>query len=89
LLDAASPTKSIVGAYLNYIDPYLPDWQTMYYRDHGNRLREIQSKYDPTWFFRFPQGIPPYQQQQQSSHARQSTNTNIRTMTCLLLSAMI
>ena len=63
LLDAAAPTKSIVGAYLNYIDPYLRDWQTMYYRHHWDRLREIQTKWDPTWYFRFPQGIPPYDQQ--------------------------
>jgi len=59
LLNAAAPTKSIVGAYLNYIDPYLQDWQLMYYRDHWDRLREIKSKWDPTWCFRFPQGIPP------------------------------
>lgn len=60
LIDAAAPTNSIVGAYLNYIDPYLPNWQKMYYRDHWDRLREIQTKWDPTWYFRFPQGIPPY-----------------------------
>lgn len=59
LFDAAAPTKSIPGAYLNYIDPYLPDWERMYYRDHWDRLREINTKWDPTWYFRFPQGIPP------------------------------
>ncbi|CAF1060381.1 unnamed protein product [Didymodactylos carnosus] len=62
LRNAAAPTQSIVGAYLNYIDPYLPDWQTMYYRNHWERLREINTKWDPTWYFRFPQGIPPNNQ---------------------------
>lgn len=62
LIDAAAPTKSIVGAYINYIDPYLPNWETMYYRDYWDRLRQIATKWDPTWYFRFPQGIPPYPQ---------------------------
>jgi hypothetical protein len=59
LLDAAAPTQSIAGSYLNYIDPYLPNWEAMYYRNNWNRLREIKAKWDPTWYFRFPQGIPP------------------------------
>ena len=59
LLNAATPTESIVGSYLNYIDPYLQDWQSMYYRNHWDRLREMKTKWDPTWYFRFPQGIPP------------------------------
>ncbi|CAM2728288.1 unnamed protein product [Rotaria socialis] len=59
LIDAAAPTKSIVGAYINHIDPYLRDWQTMYYRNNWDRLRDVQTKWDPTWYFRFPRGIPP------------------------------
>ena len=31
----------------------------MYYRHHWDRLREIKTRWDPTWYFRFPQGIPP------------------------------
>jgi hypothetical protein len=62
LIDAAAPTQSIVGAYVNYIDPYLPNWEIMYYRNYWNRLREIKTKWDPNWYFRFPQGIPPYNQ---------------------------
>ncbi len=58
LFNAAVPTQSIVGSYLNYIDPYLQNWQTMYYRHHWNRLREIKTRWDPTGYFRFPQGIP-------------------------------
>ncbi|CAF1155179.1 unnamed protein product [Didymodactylos carnosus] len=82
LIDAAAPTKSIVGAYLNYIDPYLPNWQTMYYRNHWDRLREIQTKWDPTWYFRFPQGIPPYKQQ---SNAYKLTNKNMVTIGSLIM----
>ncbi|CAF1604696.1 unnamed protein product [Rotaria magnacalcarata] len=63
LLNAAAPTQSIVGAYLNYIDPYMPNWQSMYYRNNWNRLREIKTIWDPTWYFRFPQGIPPITRQ--------------------------
>jgi hypothetical protein len=74
LIDAAAPTQSIVGSYINYIDPYLPDWETMYYRNHWDRLREITTKWDPTWYFRFPQGIPPYNQQ---SSVCKLTNTNM------------
>jgi hypothetical protein len=66
LLTAAEPTQSIAGAYLNYIDPYLKDWQAMYYRDEWDRLREIKTIWDPTWYFRFPQGIPPNTQQSNS-----------------------
>ena len=62
LINAAAPTQSIVGAYVNYIDPYLQDWQTMYYRNYWTRLQEIKTKWDPTWYFRFPQGIPPLHQ---------------------------
>ncbi|CAF0941587.1 unnamed protein product [Rotaria sordida] len=82
LIDAAAPSKSIVGAYLNYIDPYLRDWQKMYYRNHWDRLREIQTKWDPTWYFRFPQGIPPYNQQSNDS---QLTNRSVVTIGSLIM----
>jgi hypothetical protein len=59
LFDAARSTSSVVGAYLNYIDPYMDNWQTLYYRHHWDRLRDIVGRWDPGWYFRFPQGIPP------------------------------
>jgi hypothetical protein len=62
LLNAAAPTQSIVGSYLNYIDPYMKDWQSMYYRHQWDQLREVKTKWDPTGYFRFPQGIPPITQ---------------------------
>ena len=64
---AALPTSSIVGAYLNYIDPYMENWQTLYYRQHWDRLREIKARWDPNWYFRFPQGIPPIRNQSEVS----------------------
>ncbi|CAF3424642.1 unnamed protein product [Rotaria sp. Silwood1] len=74
LMNAAAPTTSIVGAYLNYIDPYLNNWQKLYYRDHWERLRDIKSRWDPTWYFRFPQGIPPSNTQ---SDLSSSGNMNV------------
>ena len=52
-------SSNVVGAYLNYIDPYMDQWQTLYYRQNWGRLREIKGQWDPKWYFRFPQGIPP------------------------------
>ena len=83
LWNAASPTSSIVGAYLNYIDPYMDNWQTLYYRQHWQQLREIKGKWDPTWYFRFPQGIPPNNSQ---SEASSSGGRNLMTDLLLLLS---
>ncbi len=54
LIDAAAPTQNIVGAYINYINPYLLNWEIMHYRNNWDRLREIKKKWDPIWYFRFP-----------------------------------
>jgi hypothetical protein len=35
----------------------------MYYRNHWNRLRQVQTKCVANWYFHFPHGIPPYHQQ--------------------------
>jgi hypothetical protein len=45
------------GAYLNYIDPLLVDWQTKYYRQSYERLVETKSHWDPTGHFDFQQGV--------------------------------
>jgi FAD/FMN-containing dehydrogenase len=45
------------GAYVNYIDPALPDWMNAYYGDNAGRLREIARTYDPDNAFGFPQGV--------------------------------
>ncbi|CAF0803247.1 unnamed protein product [Adineta steineri] len=86
LIDAAASTHSIPGAYLNYIDPYLPNWEKMYYRNNWERLREINTKYDPTWYFRFPQGIPPYFSESNISNIN---NNNIIVMAILIIILII
>jgi FAD/FMN-containing dehydrogenase len=47
------------GAYQNFVDPSLADWQKAYYGDNLAKLRRIKSQIDPTGVFQFAQGIPP------------------------------
>lgn len=46
-------------AYQNYIDPGLRGWQQAYYAGNLSRLRRVKQSYDPDFFFRFAQAIPP------------------------------
>jgi hypothetical protein len=45
------------GAYLNYIDPLLEDWQTKYYGNRYERLVKIKDYWDPMKQFHFQQAI--------------------------------
>jgi FAD/FMN-containing dehydrogenase len=45
------------GAYFNYTDPGLRNWQTAYYGSNYQRLLRIRRAIDPHHYFNFPQAI--------------------------------
>ncbi|KAH8925430.1 Glucooligosaccharide oxidase [Atractiella rhizophila] len=44
-----------IGGYLNYIDPYLDNWQELYFSEQYDRLLSLEKIYDPTGIFVKPQ----------------------------------
>ncbi|HEY0729525.1 MAG TPA: BBE domain-containing protein, partial [Pyrinomonadaceae bacterium] len=46
-----------IGAYCNYIDPLLHNWQKEFYGDNYKRLVQIKKAVDPDEHFRFQQAI--------------------------------
>ncbi|TWB44141.1 FAD-binding oxidoreductase [Nitrospirillum pindoramense] len=55
---ALARTKA-VGAYQNFPDPSLKDWQQDYYGDNYAKLRAVKTKVDPKSLFSYAQGIKP------------------------------
>ena len=47
------------GAYVNYLDTYIEDWQQAYYGDNYNKLAQVKRKYDQDGVFTIQQGIEP------------------------------
>ena len=45
------------GAYVNYLDAQLQDWQSAYYGSNYTRLSQIKTTYDPKRVFNMVQGI--------------------------------
>ena len=47
------------GAYINYQDALLDNWQQAYYGDNYYKLTQIKSRYDPNSVFNQKQAVEP------------------------------
>ncbi|KAF9445946.1 glucooligosaccharide oxidase [Macrolepiota fuliginosa MF-IS2] len=54
-----SPPDWDYGAYPNYLDDRLADWQNRYYGTHYRKLQAIKHAVDPSDVFSFPTSIEP------------------------------
>ncbi|KAK2464781.1 hypothetical protein APHAL10511_003199 [Amanita phalloides] len=56
-LTSNSPANWDIGAYPNYADDRLTNWQNLYYGSNYQRLLSVKQAYDPNNVFTFPQSI--------------------------------
>jgi FAD/FMN-containing dehydrogenase len=54
----AAMTPYTSGAYVNYIDADLSDWESAYYGTNLSRLKQVKGDYDPGDVFNGPQTVP-------------------------------
>ncbi|KAI3599183.1 glucooligosaccharide oxidase [Moniliophthora roreri] len=45
------------GAYANYVEDKLDNWEQLYFGNHYDRLKSIKDSYDPYGVFTFPTSI--------------------------------
>ena len=48
------------GAYVNFPDPDLADWERAYHGANLERLARVKAAYGPDGVFGFPQSVPAY-----------------------------
>lgn len=58
-VQAQVAAAAVPGAYINYPDRDLADWQTQYWGLNYTELQRIKNQYDPTDVFRHPQSVRP------------------------------
>lgn len=51
------PGEAFDGAYVNYCDSDLVDWQYLYYKDNYPRLQKAKAEWDPHDIFHHGQSI--------------------------------
>ena len=61
LRDLYATSRPLIGrgAYVNYADADLTDWEDAYWGTNYARLRQVKAKYDPDRLFDFPQAVRP------------------------------
>ncbi|TRM63339.1 hypothetical protein BD626DRAFT_496353 [Schizophyllum amplum] len=57
IITSSMPSDWEYGAYLNYVEERLENWQDLYYDSHYQKLQTIKAAYDPNNVFYFPTSI--------------------------------